>query len=79
MAQLVAAAKRLGIPPEDLAKRFIEEGLALQREAEASSFAQIMRPVRAAAGHVDDAEIARLVETARAEHHAGRPGGRRKK
>lgn len=72
MAQLLAAAKRLGIPPEDLAKRLIEEGLTLQREAEASSFAQIMRPVRAAAAEVDDAEIARLVETARADHHAGR-------
>jgi len=54
----------------------IEDGLALQREAEASSFAEIMRPVREAAGTVDDAEIAKLVETARAEHHAS---GRRKK
>jgi hypothetical protein len=31
-----------------------------------------MAPVREAAGSVDDAEILKLVETARAQHHAGR-------
>lgn len=76
MSALVSKAKRLGIGPGDYAKRLIEEGLAFQREAEGSSFAEIMQPVRNAAGKVDDAEIMKLVETARAKHHAG---GRRKK
>lgn len=76
MSELVAKAKRMGMNPGDFAKRLIEDGLAFQREAEESSFAQIMGPVRDAAGHVDDAEIQKLVETARADHHAG---GRRKK
>lgn len=66
----------MGVAPGDYAKRLIEDGLAFQREAEESSFAQIMKPVRDAAGDVDDAEIVKLVETARAEHHSGR---RRKK
>jgi hypothetical protein len=76
MSELVAKAKRMGVDPGDYAKRLIEDGLALGREAEASTFAQIMEPVRAAAGDVDDAEITRLVETARGDHHAR---GRRKK
>jgi hypothetical protein len=70
MAELVAKAKRIGIGPGDYAKRLIEDGLAFQREAEESSFAQIMKPVRDAAGKVEDAEILRLVETARTERHA---------
>jgi len=76
MSELVAKAKRMGIDPGDYAKRLIEDGLAFQREAEESSFAQIMGPVREAAGDVSDAEIGNLVETARADYHSG---GRRKK
>jgi hypothetical protein len=76
MSELVAKAKRMGIDPGDYAKRLIEDGLAFQREAEESSFAEIMDPVREAAGHVDDAQITKLVETARADHHSG---ARRKK
>jgi hypothetical protein len=70
MVELVAKSKRLGIGPGDYAKKLIEEGLAFQREAEDSSFAEIMRPVRDAAGSVDDAEICGLVEAARRKHHA---------
>jgi hypothetical protein len=66
MTELVAKARRMGIEPGDYAKRLIEDGLAFQREAEESSFAKIMKPVRDAAGNVDDAEITKLVETARA-------------
>ena len=72
MTELVAKARRMGMKPGDYAKTLIEDGLAFQREAEESSFAQIMKPVREAAGDVDDTEVMRLVETARAEHHAGR-------
>jgi hypothetical protein len=76
MTELFAGAKRMGIEPGDYAKRLIENGLAFQREAEESTFAEIMAPVRSAARDVDDAEVMKLVETARAAHHAG---GRRKK
>jgi hypothetical protein len=72
MTELVEQAKRKGIPPADYAKRLIEDGLALEREAEEQSFAQIMGPVREAAGAVDEAEIVRLVDGARTEYHAGR-------
>lgn len=65
MHELVAKAKRMGIDPGDYAKQLIEDGLALQREAEASSFAEIMGPVRDGSGNVKDAEITRLVEVAR--------------
>jgi hypothetical protein len=74
MTKLVAKAKRMG--PGDYAKRLIEDGLALQHEAEESSFAQIMAPVRAAASDVGDAEITKIVEVARSDHY---PAGRRKK
>jgi hypothetical protein len=69
MTDLVNKAKRLGMEPGDYAKKLIEEGLALQRDAETSSFAQIMGPVRDAAGEVDDVEIGKLVETARTAYH----------
>jgi hypothetical protein len=69
VSQLVAKAKRMGIEPGDYAKLLIEDGLALQREAEESSFAEIMDSVRNAAGHLSDAEITKLVEAARADHH----------
>ena len=72
MRELVAKARRLGIEPQEYAKRLVEEALAFQREAEASSFAQIMGPVRDAAGDVNDAEIIELVENARSSHHATR-------
>ena len=68
-AQLRAGAKRLGIPPEVYAKRLVEDALALEREAEGKTFAQIMAPVRQAAGAVDESEIVTLVERARTEYH----------
>jgi hypothetical protein len=76
MIELIANARRMGIEPADYAVKLIEDGLSLQSEAENSTFAQIMKPVREAAGEVDDLEITRLVDSARAEHHAG---SRRKK
>jgi hypothetical protein len=76
MSQLSAKAKRMGIDPAEYAKQLVEDGLAFAREAEQSSFAQIMNPVREAAGDVDDNEIISLVRTAKADYH-GR--SRRKK
>ncbi len=68
MSELVAKAKRMGIEPGDYAKRLIEDALAFQREAEESSCARIMKPVRDAVGAVSDTEIVRLVEKARKDH-----------
>jgi hypothetical protein len=76
MTKLVDKAKRLGVEPADYAKKLIEEGLAFEREAEKSSFAEIMQPVRDATGSIDDAQIIKLVKMAKAEYHAV---GRRKK
>jgi hypothetical protein len=78
MSELVAKAKRLGIEPGDYARRLIEDGLTLQREAEETPFAEIMGPVRDASRNVGDAEIMKLVEAARADHHkSSRPRKRR--
>jgi hypothetical protein len=41
------------------------ELLEIQRQAKSKSFAQIMDPVRSAAGRVDEQEIVRLVDRAR--------------
>ncbi|HEX4124903.1 MAG TPA: hypothetical protein VHY37_09285 [Tepidisphaeraceae bacterium] len=65
MAALVSKANRLGVPPENYAKHLVEDGLTLEREAEKSSFAGVMGPVRRAAGIVSEAEIVALVEMAR--------------
>ena len=78
MAQLVARAKDLGLPPGDYARQLIEDGLALQREAESMSIAQIMAPVRRVTGSVDEGEIVRLVEKARRDHHRKPPRGKRR-
>lgn len=78
MSQLVARAKDLGLPPGDYARQLIEDGLALQREAESTSIAQIMAPVRKAAGEVDETEIVRLVEKARNAHHRKPARGKRR-
>jgi hypothetical protein len=74
MAQLVARAKDLGLPPEDYARQLVEDGLALQREAEGMTIAQIMEPVRKGGSSVDETEIVKLVERARTDYHrkAGR-------
>jgi hypothetical protein len=69
MAQLRAKAKSHGVRPEDYARELLEEGLALQREAEGMTFAEIMAPVRRKGGVVNEAEIVGLVEKARTEHH----------
>lgn len=65
MSRLVARARDIGIAPEDYARQLIEDGLDLQRQAESGSFADIMKPVRQAAGDVDESEVARLVDRAR--------------
>ena len=69
MARLVAEAERIGVAPEDYARGLIEEGLAFKRQAESMNLAQIMRPVRQAAGTVTESEIVNLVERARSDHH----------
>lgn len=79
MAQLVTRARDMGVPPEDYARKLVEDGLALQEEAESMSVAQIMAPVRKAAGTVvDEREIVTLVEKARSDHHRVAARGKRR-
>jgi hypothetical protein len=78
MAQLIVRAKEMGVAPEEYARQLVEDGLALQREAESMSIVQIMAPVRKTAGTVDEAEIVKLVETARADHHGGTRRGKKR-
>lgn len=78
MARLVAEAERIGVGPEDYAKTLIEEGLALQRQAESMSLAQIMKPVRRAAGAVSESEMADLVDRARSDHHRHSARGKKR-
>ncbi len=69
MAQLVRRAWEIGVPPEDYAKQLVEDGLALQRQAEGMSFEEIMGPVRQASMSVDEPEIVELVQKARSNYH----------
>ncbi len=78
MAQLLAKDKRMGMPPEDYAKQLIEDGLALQREAEQSTFAEIMAPVRRTTGTVDEFEIVTLIEKVRTSHHRRSTRGKKR-
>jgi hypothetical protein len=71
MARLIAEAKRSGVSPEDYAKRLVEDGLHLRREAEEKSFGEILEPVGKGAGKVTDAEIVGLVEKFRAKRRGG--------
>ena len=65
MSQLATKAKRLGTTPERYIRDLVEEDLALDRRAEATTFAEIVGPGR----EVDDAELDKLVEAARNKHH----------
>ena len=78
MAQLLSEARRAGMTPEDFAKRLLETSLSLKRQAERLSFAQIMGPVRKAAGRIEEREIVGLVEKARGARH-GRNGTGKKR
>ena len=68
MTGLIAMANRLGMPPEDYAKHLVEDRLALVREAEETSIAEIMAPVRRARGVVSECEAVRLTSKARVPH-----------
>ena len=78
MAQLATNARRSGISPQDYARRLVEDGLAIQRLAKTLSFAEIMAPVRAQAGKVDEAEIVELVEWARGNRRKRAHRGKRR-
>jgi hypothetical protein len=77
MAQLVARAKDIGVTPEEYAKQLVEDGLALQQEAESMSIAQIMGAVRKGAGAVDETEVIKLVGKARTSRRRNTGHGKR--
>ena len=64
MAALRSKAKRLGMTPEAHLKHLVDEDLALDHRARTTTLAKLLGPVR----EVDEAELDRLVETARTRH-----------
>ncbi len=70
--ELTRKARRLGLTPEKYLRRLVEEDLAISHEARTKTFAEIMGP----GGEVDEEEVDRLVEKAKARHHE-RTGRRR--
>ena len=69
MAQLIAKARDIGVEPADYALKLIRDALAMQREAKAMTFAQIMDPVRKTSGAVEEGEIVKLVDKARDDYY----------
>ena len=65
VAEFSKRADRLGMTPERYLKYLVEEDLAISREAKTSSFADLMGPGR----EVDERELDRLVESAKAKYH----------
>jgi hypothetical protein len=66
MAKLVRKAERMAMTPEGYLKRLVEDDLAVSEEARRKTFAEIMGPGKA----VDEEAVDRLVERAKARHHA---------
>jgi len=58
-------ASRLGMTAEGYLKHLIEEDLAISREAKTTTFTELMGSGR----EVDEEELDRLVEAAKAKHH----------
>jgi hypothetical protein len=65
IARLVERAKRLGMSPQGYLKHLVEEDLAISERARSSSFEELLGPGR----EVDEAEVDRLVEDAKAARH----------
>ncbi len=65
MSALTNRAKRLGMTPEGYVKQLVEEDLAIAQEARTKTFAEILGP----GTEVDEAEVDRLVELAKTQHH----------
>ena len=68
-AKLVARVKRLGMSPQGYLKHLVEEDLAVSERAKTSSFEELLGPGR----EVDEAEVDRLVEEAKAAHYREKP------
>jgi len=68
---LRAQAKAAGVSPEVYAKKLIEEGVELEREARTKSLDEIFAPAQEQfrkSGMTED-ELDRLVDKARTQHH----------
>lgn len=65
IAEVARCAKHLGMTPEDYLKHLLEEDLAISRAARTTTLAELMGPGR----EVDEQELDRLVEAAKAKHH----------
>jgi hypothetical protein len=65
MTEIAAKAKRLGMTPERYVKQLVDEDLALDREARTIRLAGFF----SSGQEIDEAELDRVVEKARQEHH----------
>ncbi len=73
LVELTRNASRLGMTPVRYVKQLVEEDLAFSRAARRKTFVELLGPGR----EVDEAELDKLVDRARTEHH--RKTSRRKK
>ena len=68
MAAVRERAKRLGMTTQGYLRHLVEEDLAISERAKKTSFAELLGPGQ----DVDEAEIDKLVETARNEYYQSR-------
>jgi hypothetical protein len=81
IAALAQKAKRLGMTPERYVRQLVEEDLSLEKQAQSTTFAELMQPVRAefTASGMSESELDILVDSARSRHSRRTSGKRRKK
>jgi len=65
MSELSSKAKRLGMTPERYVKELLQEDLALDRKAQATTLGDLMGSGR----DIDEDELDKLVNAARRRHH----------
>jgi DNA-binding ferritin-like protein len=81
MSALAEKARRLGVTPARYLRQLVEADLAIEQEARATSFAELMKPVRAdfTKSGTTEQELDHLVDMARSRHHERTPGKRKKR
>jgi hypothetical protein len=79
-AHLRTTAARLGLTPERYVKELLDDHLALEQEAQATTFDELMGPVREEfrKSGMTEAQLDELVDRARTRHHQ-RTQGRKKR
>jgi hypothetical protein len=78
MLELSTRARRLGMTPAHYVRHLVEEDLATDKAARNTTFAKLMQPVRRQfkSSGMTEAELDRIVNRARARHHARSKSGK---